>query len=142
MRSAHQWGIGVPGACEAMSHWRSTVEELILEGTLPALVAADIDLANMFGNCEWPAIRDAINSEFSEIKAWTDWHHTAPAITVLPSGTELENNRGAEQGDGFGSLQACSVLAHHRSDWSTTGQPQDAATAIPPACDQWYVDDC
>ena len=63
-RSAHEWGVGIPGACEAIGHWRSTVEELIVDSKLPALVAADIDLVNMFGNCVWRAIREAIDSEW------------------------------------------------------------------------------
>ena len=71
MRDTHQWGMGIPGACEALSHWRCTVESLALEGKLPALVAADVDLENMFGNTEWPAIRNAISDEMREIKAWT-----------------------------------------------------------------------
>ena len=146
-------GVGIPGACEAMGHWRSTVEGLIIDGKLPALVAADIDLVNMFGNCEWPSIRAAIDDELREVKAWTDWHHAAEAITILPCGDEFTNNRGAEQGDGFGSLQACSVLAHHRHHWTpgaddteattrpTGADSSDPTTNIPFACDEWYVDD-
>ena len=81
-----------------MGHWRSTAEGLIIDGKLPALVAADIVLVNLFGNCEWPSIRAAIDDELREVKAWTDWHHAAEAITILPCGDELTNNRGAEHG--------------------------------------------
>ena len=123
-----------------MSHWRATVEELIIDGTLPALVAADIDLVNMFGNTEWPSIREAIDSELREVRAWTEWHHMTHAVTVLPCGSEFQNDRGAEQGDGFGSLQACSVLANHRPHWSP-GHDSSDATDIPFACDEWYIDD-
>eukprot|EP00973_Karenia_brevis_P024339 3357281-Karenia_brevis.AAC.1 len=59
-RDSHQWGVGMPEACEAMAHWRGTVEELVVQGTLPPLVAVDVDLVNMFGSTEWPAIRDAV----------------------------------------------------------------------------------
>jgi hypothetical protein len=123
-----------------MGHWRATVESLILDGTLPALVAADIDLANMFGTCEWPAIRAAINDEFSDIRAWTEWHHTNHAITVLPCGDEILNDRGAEQGDGLGSFQACAVLASHRPKWTRSSGDADSST-VPVACDEWYIDD-
>ena len=50
----HQWGVNLPGACEALCHWRGTIELLVLNGTLEPLVAADLDLVNMFGNAEWP----------------------------------------------------------------------------------------
>jgi hypothetical protein len=45
----HQWGVGIPGATEAMVHWRQTVEQLALSGDIPALVAVDVDMVNMFG---------------------------------------------------------------------------------------------
>ena len=63
LRSAHQWGVGVPGACEAMGHWRTTTEQLCIDGTLPPMVAADLDIVNRFGNCEWASIRAAIGDE-------------------------------------------------------------------------------
>ena len=68
--SMHQWGIGLPGAAEALSHWRGTIEELICDGTLEPMVAADLDLVNMFGNAEWPSIRSAIQSHFEEALPW------------------------------------------------------------------------
>ena len=50
----HQWGVNLPGACEALCHWRGTIEPLVLNGTIEPLVAADLDLVNMFGNAECP----------------------------------------------------------------------------------------
>ena len=136
MRPAHQWGIGIPGACEAMAHWRGAVEECILSGDLEPAVAIDVDMVNMFGNQEWPDIRDAIQDSFHELVAWTEWHHEEPAITQLPSGLEFGNNRGAEQGDAFGTIQSCMTLAQARGDqWrSHAGQPLHVA-------DEWYIDD-
>ena len=61
----HQWGVNLPGACEALCHWRGTIEPLVLNGTLEPLVAADLDLVNMFGNAEWPHIRAALRTSFS-----------------------------------------------------------------------------
>ena len=40
-RKCHQWGNGIPGACEAMVRWRCTVEELVGSGTLPPMVAME-----------------------------------------------------------------------------------------------------
>ena len=51
----------LPGACEALCHWRGTIEP---NGTLEPLVAADLDLVNMFGNAEWPHIRAALRTHF------------------------------------------------------------------------------
>ena len=67
----HQWGIGLPGAVEALSHWRGVIEEMIFAGDLEPMVAADLDLVSMFGNVEWPSIRFAVNQHFKEALAWT-----------------------------------------------------------------------
>ena len=99
----------------------------------------------MFGNCELDSIRAAINDEMKEIKHWTEWHHQATTTTVLPSGATIDNDRGAEQGDAFGSLQACLVLASHRPQWATSAPtantladtPAETAT-VPLACGQRY----
>ena len=66
----HQWGVNLPGACEALCHWRGTIEPLVLNGTLEPLVAADLDLFNMFGNAEWPHIRAALRTHFPEASSW------------------------------------------------------------------------
>ena len=63
LRAAHQWGNGVPGACEAMAHWRGAVEELAQSGAIPALVAVDVDMVNMFGSIEWDAMRAAVSQD-------------------------------------------------------------------------------
>ena len=109
-----------------------------MDGTLPPMIAADLDLVNMFGSAEWDSIRQAICDEYEEIKSWTEWHHEQPTITVLPSGEEFASDRGADQGDGFGSLQSGSVLARHRHAWASTA---DGAVRQG-ACDEWYIDDC
>jgi hypothetical protein len=60
------------------------VEELITCGVLEPVVAADLDLVNMCGNVEWPAIRDAIQGHFSEASPWTSWQQEQPSVTTLP----------------------------------------------------------
>ena len=106
MAEEHQWGISIPGACEALSHWRSTVEDLAREGALGPIVVADVDQVNMFGNAEWDSIRSSIDCSFREILRWTEWSHEKPGEVVLPSGEHVCMNRGAGQGDAFGSYQA------------------------------------
>ena len=69
-------------------------------------------MINMFGSVEWDAMRAAVDpTEFSEIAAWATWHHQEASTTVLPSGDAFSTGRGAEQGDGFGTVQACLTLA-------------------------------
>ena len=60
----HQWSISLPGAWKALCHKRSTIEPMVASGTLELLVAADLDLVNMFGNAEWPRIRRALRTHF------------------------------------------------------------------------------
>ena len=43
-RTYHQWGVEMPGGCEALVHWRSTVEELAINGAIEPVVAFDLDL--------------------------------------------------------------------------------------------------
>ena len=99
----HQWGISLLGACEGLCHWRGTIEPLEANGTLEPLVAADLDLVNMFGNAEWPCIRAALRTHFPEAAAWTEWQHQADSVTTLPTGATFATNRGAEQGDVLGT---------------------------------------
>ena len=133
-----QWGIGLPGSAEALSHWRGNIEHLIQDGSLEPMVAADLDLVNMFGNVEWPAIRDAVQLHFAEAGAWTFWQHQRPSTTTLPSGVEVATDRGAEQGDVFGSIQSALALGEARGKHFAT-TPGNAT--YPGACDQWYIDD-
>ena len=117
-----------------MVHFRSTVEELALRGDIPALVAIDVDLVNMFGSVEWDEMRGAVDAaEFPELASWMEWHHRQATATVLPSGEEFTTDRGAEQGDGFGTVQA----------GRTPGKARSAALNSPTklACEEWYVDD-
>jgi hypothetical protein len=135
----HQWGIGTPGSCEALVHWRSTLEELILAGKLEPMVVPDLDMVNMFGTVEWPSIRDALSEHFSEASPWTAWQHEEPCVTKLPSGATRTTDLGAEQGDVFGSLQSAFALGNgRRSHFAASSETTDFYQG---ACDQWYVDD-
>jgi hypothetical protein len=140
----HQWGVCMPGGAEALVHWRDTLEELALSGQVEALVAFDLDLQNMFGSVEWPCIREAMNGHFQAAAAWTEWAHQQPAVIQLPSGEEVAQDRGAEQGDPFGSAQASLALGDKvkvaRTQFSAAqaGQQHGHGTG---ACDEWFIDD-
>ena len=135
----HQWGVNLPGACEALCHWRGTIEPLVLNGTLEPVVAGDLDLVNMFGNAEWPDIRAALRTHFPEASAWTEWQHQSDSVTTLPSSRAFSTDRGAEQGDVLGTIQSALVLGDaretHMQDFLSTPFEQKGV------CDEWFVDD-
>ena len=102
-------------------------------------MAADLDLVNMFGNVEWPAIRAALRTHFAEASAWTEWQHQSDSVTTLPSGRVFPTDRGAEQGDVLGTIQSALVLGEaretHMQDFLSTPFEQKGV------CDEWFVDD-
>ena len=103
------------------------------------LVAADLDLVNMFGNAEWPHIRAALRTHFPEASSWTEWQHQSDSVTTLPSGCEFSTDRGAEQGDVLGTIQSALVLGDaresHLQDFLSSPFEQKGV------CDEWFVDD-
>ena len=113
------------------------MEDLAREGALGPIVVADVDQVNMFGNAEWDSIRSSIDCAFSEVLRWTEWSHEKPGEVVLPSGEHVCMNRGAGQGDAFGSYQAASTQAQSRSGWAR----EPSGVRIKGACDEWYIDD-
>ena len=128
----------MPGACEAMVHWRSTVKQAACEGLIEPIVMFDLDLVNMFGTAEWPSVREALAAHFDEALPWVQWQHTTAVRTFLPSGAHHDTDRGAEQGDAFGSAQAALALGHYKEETFTAG-PLEAAP--PRAADEWFIDD-
>ena len=76
---------------------------MVVNGSLGPLVAADLDFFNMFGNAEWPRIRQALRTHFREASAWTEWQHHSDSITS-PTVATFATNRGAEQGDVLGTI--------------------------------------
>ena len=139
-RTYHQWGVSMPGGCEAMVHWRSTVEELACNGTLEPLVAFDLDLRNMYGSVEWAEIRAAVERDFQEAGEWVRWQHTSPDEVDLPSGGTAFTDRGAGQGDAFGSTQSSLTLGGHmvtHRQRFAQSQPQGPSGAV----DEWFIDD-
>ena len=135
-----QWGMAMPGAAEAIIHWRGTVEEMAMSGLIPPLVALDLDLCNMFGSTEWPPIRAAIAKHFPAAEAWTSWSHEQPAVTILPGGDEAAADRGTGQGDAFSTAQAVLPLGDAREQ-AYDSFNRDATQPGQGVCDEWYIDD-
>ena len=136
----HRWGISLPGACEGLCHWRGTIEPLAANDTLEPLVAADLDLVDMFGNAEWPCIRQVLRTHFREASAWTECQHQADCVTSLPTSATSATNREAEQGDVLGTTQSALVLLQARDAHlgEFLSNPLEAAKGV---CGEWFVDD-
>jgi hypothetical protein len=79
---------------------------------------------------------------YPAIAQWTRWQQEQPSVTVLPSGEEFASDRGAEQGDTFGTAQSCLTLAAERVPAiSAQTQPQlpvaDGVSHVP-CCEEWF----
>jgi hypothetical protein len=84
-RQFRQWGVEMPGASEAMVHWRGLMEELAAAAAIPLVVAFDLDLANMYGAIEWPHIRAAVSKHFQEAEATQGWSRSSSSVGAPPS---------------------------------------------------------
>ena len=62
---------------------------MVANGSLEPQVAADLDLANMFGNAEWPCTRQALRTHFPEASAWTERHRQSDSVTSLSAGSHV-----------------------------------------------------
>ena len=139
-RNYRQWGVAMPGGAEALVHWRSTVEELARSGSTEPLVAFDLDLANMFGTIEWSEIREAVAADFPEALSWLQWQHSCVDEVDLPSGGTALTDRGAGQGDVFGSTHSSLTLGRHmvqHRERFCEARPQQPSGAT----DEWFIDD-
>ena len=136
-----QWGVRVPGGAEALVHRRGCVEELARAGIIPPLVAFDIDCANMFGSIEWEAIRRAMGKHCASLLPWTEWAQTEASEVVLPSGEVVQVDRGAEQGDTLGPLQASLALGERMHQGRDVFRASAGAQNLEGAVDEWFMDD-
>ena len=105
-----QWGIILPGGCESLIHWRTTIEQAARDGIDDPVVVADLDLKNYFNTVEWPDIRASLQRHFDRASATVDWEQREPGVTLLPDGTPFKFNQGAEQGEPLGPIKAALPL--------------------------------
>ncbi len=130
-----QWGISLPGGCEALIHWRSTVEDAARTGIIEPIAVADLDMQNFFNSVEWPAIRASLEHHLQEAVPIVNWEHREPGVTALPDGSEFLFNRGAERGEPLGSIKAALPLGEARC------RTADKHAGRKGVCDEWYIDD-
>ena len=117
------------GACEALCHWRGTIELLIMDGTLEPMAAADQDLVDMFGNAD--------TNMFMRL-APGEWQQRPHPVSTPPSAPGATNRR-AEQGDVFGTVHSVLVLGEARSEHMQ--QHLSSSFAKRGFCDEWFDDD-
>ena len=139
-RQFRQWGVEMPGASEAMVHWRGLMEELAAAAATPPVVAFDLDLANMYGMIEGPHTRAAVSKHFQEAEAWVKWSHAGVESIELQSGGTAFSDRGAGQGDVFGGTTASLVLGESMEAHRTRMQAI-VGGARTGAVDEWFIDD-
>ena len=144
---AHRQGaVAIPRGCEALVHFRDLVERAASTGTIDPLVSVDSDLANCFCTLEWDTMREDLQTIVPEVMPWVSWQQQSPGVVVLPCGDELSIDRGAEQGDPLGSLEAASSLgaASLAAHKSMCGENRELADISPQehwGIDQWFADD-
>ena len=132
---ARQCGVALPGGADVLVHARRCLEAAA-ESSSSAVAVLDLDLRNAFPSFEWSAVREAVHREFPALDAWTAWTHQAPARICLPTGTWIECDRGAEQGDPLGPVYCCLVLLHVAE--ATAASVLDSGSWC---TDLWFMDD-
>ena len=104
--SMRQWGVGTPGGCEGLVHFRQLIEQAATDGAIDPVVCLDLDLENCFCTVEWHQMRLDVASRVPTLLPWLQWAHGAAAEVVLPSQAEVHIDRGAEQGEPLVSAYA------------------------------------
>ena len=108
--AARQFGVAVPSGAEGLVHFRAQAERLLAAADT-ATAVIDVDFKNAFPSLEWDEIRASVEAELPDVASWTLWCHAEPARVLLPSGSIVLTNRGAEQGDPLGPIYCALVLA-------------------------------
>ena len=135
-----QFGVGVPGGCEALIHFRLNLEESLKIDAGAALVILDLDIRNAFPSFEWDSIRAGVEKHAPSIKNWTRWCHAEDNLVFLPCGSTTRSNRGAEQGDPLGSLY-CGVALLDVVERTRTRMQSILNADTDIFFDAWYMDD-
>jgi hypothetical protein len=145
MRELRQWGVGVLGGCEALVHFRNLVEYAAVNGHIDPLVVTDTDLENCFCTLEWDKMREDLQLQLPNALPWVSWQQAEPVAVVLPCGEDTVADRGAEQGEPFGSIETAvmvgSASQEAHQDLERQAPPQVGTSTPSGFVDHWYVDD-
>ena len=134
-KAARQFGVAMPGGAEGLVHFRIQLEKFLrLSGSAFAVV--DVDFKNAYPSLEWDSIREAVEEDLPEIAPWTRWCHASAGRVVLPCGTSIWIDRGAEQGNPLGPIYCALTLARMMSKVRATLQQGGVGFF-----DAWFMDD-
>ncbi|CAK0854119.1 unnamed protein product, partial [Prorocentrum cordatum] len=84
------------------------------DGSLPS--SCRLSLESRIGNAMIEVIQEAIREEVPDLLRWAEWGQAEPAEVFLPNGGSVEVDRGAEQGDPFGSTRCGATLRRRVSE--------------------------
>jgi hypothetical protein len=104
MMEIMQFGVQLPGGCEALYHARATIEKCAGKGELGDIAVVDVDMVNFFGSVEWQPMLDTYATEFPEGLQWEAWATQEEGHVSLPCGDVVTTDRGAGQGEPDGPL--------------------------------------
>lgn len=131
-----QFGVQMPGGCEALYHARATIEKCAAKGALGDSAVVDVEMVNFFGSVEWQPMLETYADIFPEGLQWEAWATEQHNRVSLPCGDELKVNRGAGQGEIDGPLKAFAALSRSACAARTNLQRQGVSSAH-----AWYMDD-
>ena len=96
------------GGAEGIVHLHKLVEdEYLAKGELERpLAVVQTDEANCFGTLEFRAIRRAIVELVPSLGPWELWRQSQDSVVEQPDVEPYKKNRGAEQGDVMGPVEA------------------------------------
>ena len=131
-----QFGVQMPGGCEALYHARQTIEECAARGELGEIAVVDVDMANFFGSVEWQPMLEAYAELFPEGLSWETWTTEQENHVTLPCGDRLDVDRGAGQGEPDGPLKASLTLGKSARAAHLSLRAEDV-----PSAHCWFIDD-
>ena len=99
-------GVGTAGGAEAVYHVHAAVDDTFRKGLLAPLVCMQVDESNCFGNLERSHIRDNTEDFLPNRAAALRWKQRFQSYIHVSDTTSVEKDRGAEQGDVDGPLEA------------------------------------
>ena len=111
MVAMRQLGVGIAGGGEALAIFQQLLFDTWADGQIPkALARIKVDEKNCFGSFEWGAIRSATIQTLPHHAAVASWKHSQQSFVEQDGVEAVPKDRGAEQGDVDGPLEASLVL--------------------------------
>ena len=124
-------GVGAEGRAEGIIHAHLAIERLHFRGELPQpLAVIQVDAENCFGRIEWDTIREAAIGEVPELGPVVTWKHAQESYVEQTGIASMRKNRGAEQGDTLGPVEAGISIAQLSRDTRRAVHTKQAAGTL------------